>query len=64
MSTPRTDPNSTRPASTSSSTSGKMYWRNAQGVTLRELEQAEINAATNPTKHPTLSHHPDGDDTI
>jgi len=41
-----------------------MYWRNAQGVTLRELEQAEINAATNPNKHPTLSHHPDGDDTI
>ncbi|GEM_PF-2912926 len=41
-----------------------MYWRNAQGVTLRELEQAENNAATNPTKHPTLSHHSDGDDTI
>ena len=41
-----------------------MYWRNAQGVTLRELEQAEINAATNPTEHPTLSPHPDGDDTI
>lgn len=28
------------------STSGKVYWKNEQGITLRELEQAEIEAAT------------------
>ena len=59
-----TSPSAASDFLTGSSTSGKMYWRNAQGVTLRELEQAAINAATNPTEHPTLSPHPDGDDTI
>ena len=31
---------------TGSSTSGKLSWKNEQGITLRELEQAEIEAAT------------------
>lgn len=41
-----TSPSAASDFLTGASTSGKLYWKNEQGLTLRELEQAEIEAAT------------------
>ena len=41
-----TSPSAASDFLTGSSTSGKVSWKNEQGITLRELEQAEIEAAT------------------
>lgn len=43
-----TSPSAASDFLTASSTSGKESWKNEQGITLRELEQAEIEAATAP----------------
>ena len=43
-----TSPSAASDFLTGSSTSGKVAWKNEQGITLRELEQAEIEAATAP----------------
>ncbi|WP_314129073.1 GIY-YIG nuclease family protein [Schaalia odontolytica] len=40
-----TSPSAASDFLTGASTSGKLYWKNEQGLTLRELEQAEIEAA-------------------